>query len=157
MLETDTEFYKGLNFLPLINQHADTHTSVHERVKYCCFLMPTTSDPDRSKSSVYGCQPKLSGRLHGNEDAKIKQILTRWCTLFLYTPVNCITNIKGCSPNLNSCKNLQGIEYNFVFLFPFVLFSLPFLCVNVWPFFLYSSVSQGKGQEIQQLCRHVYY
>ena len=62
MLERDTEFYKGLAFLPLVHQHADTHTNVHRTVTYCCFLMPTTSDPDKSKSSGYGCQLKLLGK-----------------------------------------------------------------------------------------------
>lgn len=120
--------------------------------QYHHFLVPTISDLDMSKSSGYGHQPKLSGKICkwrcGNQ-------ATSGCAPFLYTSVDCITNIKGVFPNPSSCKKWQNIEYHFAFLFPLVLLPLPFLCFKVCSF-LYSSVNQWKGEEIQQLSQHVY-
>lgn len=111
----ETEFYKGLNFLPLINQHADTQMCIKQS-RVLLFPVPTASDPYMSRALDMGVSLNYQVRLHLNEDVEIKQNQTRCCTPFLFTPVNCITNIKCCFPNPNSCKKLQDIEYHFVFL-----------------------------------------
>lgn len=66
-MNAGNSFCEELNFVPLINQHADTHTNMHKtELKSSCFLVPEASDADISKSSGYECQPKLSGKMACN-------------------------------------------------------------------------------------------
>lgn len=136
---------KGLNFLPLINQHADTYTKTHKmEQKYCCFLMPIASDPDTSVSLNERASGKTAGFpcLHLNSH-------TECCTLFHYIPFSYIISIKGYFQNQSSCKKLQDMEFFFLLLSAFLFPSSCYVKVC-------SSVSQGTGQEMEQLHQEVY-